>query len=292
MRRFVICILLAVSAGALAQQASDAEATYQDIQKTLGFVPGFFRAFPESGIAGAWEELKNVQMSSKTALPPRVKELIGLAVAAQIPCRYCAYFHSHIAKANGANDNQVKEAIAIAALERHWSTFLNGMQIDVALFRQEVAKMFSRVGKKPASDVPPVAITDAASAYQDIQRTFGMIPTFMKQFPAEGIAGAWREAKSLMLAPNTSIEPKVKNLIALAVSAQTPCNYCTYFDTEAAKHEGATDDEIREAVVLAAITRHWSTVLNGSLIDEAAFRKDVDRIVKNVEKSVKTAQEP
>ena len=33
-----------------------ATAAYKDIEATLGFVPGFFKAFPESGIAGAWSE--------------------------------------------------------------------------------------------------------------------------------------------------------------------------------------------------------------------------------------------
>jgi hypothetical protein len=36
---------------------------------------------------------------------------------------------------------------------------------------------------------------------------------------------------------------------------------------------------------MAAITRHWSTVLNGSLIDEARFRKEVDKIVTNAKKA-------
>ena len=30
-----------------------------------------------------------------------------------------------------------------------------------------------------------------------------------------------------------------------------------------------------------ALVRHWSTYLNGLQVDEMAFRKDVDRLVKN-----------
>src|SRR4051812_34672324 len=84
---------------ALAIAERESEATYKDIQQTLGFVPGFFKAFPEHGIAGAWEEMKGVQMNPRSALPGKTKELIGLAVAAQIPCRYCIYFHTNVAKA-------------------------------------------------------------------------------------------------------------------------------------------------------------------------------------------------
>jgi hypothetical protein len=38
---------------------------------------------------------------------------------------------------------------------------------------------------------------------------------------------------------------------------------------------------------MAALTRHWSTVLNGSLIDEVTFRKEVDQIVKNARAAAK-----
>src|SRR5438045_3776640 len=119
----------------------DAQATYQDIQKTLGLVPGFLKAFPESGIAAAWDELKAVQLNPNTALPGKTKELIGLAVAAQIPCRYCIYFHTQISKLDGASDRELKDAIAMAALARHTSTVLSGMQIDLAAFKQETTRM-------------------------------------------------------------------------------------------------------------------------------------------------------
>ena len=63
-----------------AQAAIDARDTYADITKTFGFVPKFIMAFPDVGISGAWGEMKALQMSPDTALPPKTKELIGLAV--------------------------------------------------------------------------------------------------------------------------------------------------------------------------------------------------------------------
>jgi AhpD family alkylhydroperoxidase len=117
--------------------AQDAPATYRDIEATLGIVPGFFRMFPEQGIAGAWSEFKTVQLNPTTALSGKEKELIGLAVAAQIPCSYCIYFHTAAAKANGATEAEIREAVAMAAVTRHWSTVLNGMQADPAAFRQD-----------------------------------------------------------------------------------------------------------------------------------------------------------
>jgi AhpD family alkylhydroperoxidase len=264
----------------------DADATYKDIQKTLGLVPTFLKAFPEHGIAAAWDELKTVQLNPRTALSMKTKELIGLAVAAQVPCNYCVYFHTQVGKLGGASDGEIKDAIAMAAITRHWSTYLNGMQIDLGEFKAELSRVLTYV-KKPTAKGPPPPVTDAASAYKDMEHTLGLVPTFMRRFPEQGIAAAWREFKSVQLNPKTPLSGKEKELIGLAVAAQVPCEYCVVFHTEAAKLNGASDQEIKEAVAMASITRHWSTVLNGSLIDEKQFRKEVDQIVANARKSAK-----
>jgi AhpD family alkylhydroperoxidase len=60
-------------------------------------------------------------------------------VAAQIPCTYCIYAHAKGAKNAGATDEEIQEAVAMAALTRHWSTVLNGMQIDLEDFKKEMA---------------------------------------------------------------------------------------------------------------------------------------------------------
>jgi AhpD family alkylhydroperoxidase len=129
-------------------QDSSAAATYRDIEQTLGSVPGFFKQFPEAGIAGAWAEFKSVQLNAKTKLDAKTKELIGLAVSAQIPCQYCIYFHTAAAKANGATDEEVREAVAMAAIARHWSTVLNGMQIDLASFKNDTDTVLRAAAEK------------------------------------------------------------------------------------------------------------------------------------------------
>jgi len=279
----ITTIALFPAAAVHADPPADAKATYKDVEKTLGFVPAFMHEFPEGEVAAVWNELKTVQMNPSTALPMKTKELIGLAVAAQIPCRYCTYFHTQVAKLGGASDEDEKEAIAMAGLTRHWSAVANGMQIDFSEFKQEVARIGAYL-QHPTPKGDPAPVTDAASAYRDIERTLGTVPTFMRRFPEEGIASAWRLTKSVQLSPTTALPGKTKELIGLAVAAQIPCQYCIYFHTEAAKLYGASDAEIREAVAMAALTRHWSAVLNGSMSDEAQFRKDVDQIVANVKR--------
>ena len=274
------------AAPAFADPDTTASATYKDIEKTLGLVPTFFKAFPDEGIAPAWNEVKSIQLNPGTALSMKTKELIALGVAAQIPSRYCTYMHTQLAKLGGAADGELKDAIAMAAITRHWSTELNGMQIDLGEFKQELARMLAYV-KKPTAKGPAPVVVDAASAYADIEYTFGFVPTFLRRFPEAGLVAAWGELKAVQLNPKTPLSGKEKELVGLGVASQIPCPYCIAMHTEVAKLNGASDQEIREAVAMASIARHWSTVLNGALIDEAQFRKEVDQIVVNAKKSTK-----
>ena len=137
---------------------------------------------------------------------------------------------------------------------------------------------------------PLRADDSSAAAYKDIEATLGQVPTMFRVFPEIGIAGAWAEFKSMQLNPDSKLDGKTKELLGLAVSAQIPCQYCIYFHTAAAKLNGATDEEIREAVAMASIVRHWSTVLNGMQVDEATFQKETDDILARAAEMAKKAQ--
>jgi AhpD family alkylhydroperoxidase len=267
--------------------STEAQATYADIKKTLGLVPSFMKAFPEEAIAAAWDEYKGIELNPSSIIPGKYKELIGLAVAAQVPCRYCTYFHTEAAKLNGADTRELKEAVVMASITRKWSTILNGQQTDEAAFRAGMDKVFAYV--KTPHTPRPIAVTDSASAYRDIEQTLGMVPPMFKLYPPSGIAGAWGEFKTVQLNPRTAIPGKYKELIGVAVSAQIPCRYCTYFHTQAARMNGASDGEIAEALAMAGLTRHWSTFLNGTQCNESVFRKEVDQIVALLRKRTQTA---
>jgi AhpD family alkylhydroperoxidase len=83
------------------------------------------QTLPDQALKPLWDEYRAV-MNPTGALDGKTKQLIGLAVAAQVPCAYCVYAHTKMAKAAGATDAQIKEAIATAALVRFNSTMLNG----------------------------------------------------------------------------------------------------------------------------------------------------------------------
>ena len=275
------------AAGAAEVPSTQAAAT-ADIQKTLGFVPQFFEAFPAVALPGIWQEMKEFQLNPKTALSGKSKELIGLGVSAQIPCKYCIDAHSEFAKLNGAKDAELGEAVAMAAITRHWSTVLNGAQTDEGKFRGEINKIIENVKKGPSgTPAKPVTVTDGATALQDISNTLGLAPDFMRKFPESGRAGAWRLFKDVQLGSGTELKGKDKELIGLAVAAQVPCKFCVIAHTEFAKLNGATEQEIAEAIGMAAFTREMSTFLNGMRVDETQFKADISRLVKGAQAAAK-----
>ncbi|UCI21997.1 carboxymuconolactone decarboxylase family protein [Mesorhizobium sp. B2-1-8] len=137
-RAMVLGSVLAIPALAPAH-ADDYDATLKDIQSTMGGVPSFVKQFPKAGLPGAWAEVKAIELSDNTALSPKVKSLISLAVAAQIPCSYCIWSDTQAARKAGATDQEIQEAVAMSALTRHWSTIFNGMQVDFDTFKKEMA---------------------------------------------------------------------------------------------------------------------------------------------------------
>jgi AhpD family alkylhydroperoxidase len=292
----VALLLLGVSASARAEGAkagaggAAAAAARADIAKTLGFVPQFFLKFPEEALPGAWDEMKSLQLNPATALPGRAKELTGLAVAAQIPCRYCIYAHTEFAKLNGASETEIGEAVAMAAITRHWSTFLNGIQTDETKFRGEIAKIVANVKQATANRTPagkPINVVDGQSALAEVTQMLGYAPEFLRRFPDVARAGAWRQMRDVQLSPATAVSGKYKELMGLAVASQVPCRFCIIAHTEFAKLNGATDVEIAEAIAMASLTRDLSTMLNGMQVDETQFHKDIDRLVKGAAAAAK-----
>lgn len=147
----ILALLAPLAQAALAADPSgpdDVRRVKEEIRATLGEVPEYLEAFPEAALPGGWAEMKALQLSPETALPAKTKDLIGLAVAAQIPCDYCVYFHTEAARANGATEREIREAIALAALIRKWSTVVNGSQIDFEDFRAETDRMLEHVGRQ------------------------------------------------------------------------------------------------------------------------------------------------
>lgn len=117
----------------------DREMVYRDITATFGLVPTFMKSLPDSSLALEWALFKRVQLE-EGPIPNKYRELIGVAIAAVTKCRYCATFHTEIARLNGATDAEIEDAVHYAKSSAGWSAYLNGLQVDYDQFRDELGQ--------------------------------------------------------------------------------------------------------------------------------------------------------
>ena len=137
----VAAIALATGGTAHAQDQTPDEARAEATEMFGGSLPEL-EVYPDSGVVGVWSWMKETE-DGEGVLDPKVRELIGLAVASQIPCQYCIYYHRKAAMAQGATEQELREASAMAASTRHWSTVLYGAEVDLAEYKALIDKMFA-----------------------------------------------------------------------------------------------------------------------------------------------------
>lgn len=132
----------------------------KELEKTFGLVPSFALTTTPGALRIWWTALRDFQLSEKTALDGKTKELIGLGVSAQIPCHYCVLFHTEAARLNGATEQEIQEAIFMAGVTRLGSTVLNGAQLDNGVFDKELTKIVSYLkSQAPPTAKPMVKVT-------------------------------------------------------------------------------------------------------------------------------------
>jgi len=139
-------LLTGISAD-LYSQKSDYEKTKAEIVQTLGTVPQFIDAVPEQMLPMAWELFKSSD-NPANQIPAKYVELIKLSVSAQIPCQYCVLAHKVNAKAAGASEKEIKEAVMHGAWVRHWSTLAQSTTMELKAFEKEYMGIVEYMTKK------------------------------------------------------------------------------------------------------------------------------------------------
>lgn len=112
------------------------------VAEMLGFVPTFLTQMPKATLPIGLTGYTHLE-TGDTALPAKTKYLISLAVAAQIPCQYCIWADTLGAKAAGATDEEIGEAVGVAAMTRFWSTNFNGLQVDLETYQRELGPLYA-----------------------------------------------------------------------------------------------------------------------------------------------------
>jgi AhpD family alkylhydroperoxidase len=121
--------------------------------------------------------------------------------------------------------------------------------------------------------VPLIEYAQAAPAvravYDDIMKTRGIdwINNFWKALandPQE-LARVWRNVKEVM-APG-ALDPLVKEMVYVAVSATNGCEYCTYSHTAAARKIGMSDAMLLELLAVVGLANETNRLANGLRVE-------------------------
>ena len=120
------------------------EQIYMEMEHALGLVPSFFKSIPDSSLEMEWELFKRIELA-ESAIPNKYRELIGLAIAGVTKCRYCAFYHTEVAKLFGASEEEIEDALHYAKSVVGWSTYVNGLQLDLEQFKDEVMRVCEHV---------------------------------------------------------------------------------------------------------------------------------------------------
>jgi AhpD family alkylhydroperoxidase len=129
------------------------EKIYKEIEGMFGLVPSMFKSIPDSSLELEWKLFKKVQLE-EGPIPNKYRELIGVALSGISKCRYCAFYHTELAKLNGATDAEIEDAVHYAKSSAGWSTYINGLQIDYETFKEEVSRACEHVRSMEAGNIP------------------------------------------------------------------------------------------------------------------------------------------
>ena len=120
------------------------------------------------------------------------------------------------------------------------------------------------------------AAPEVRAVYDDIMKTRGVdwINNFWKALandPRE-LRRVWENVKQVM-APG-ALDPLVKEMVYVAVSATNGCEYCTYSHTAGARKKGMTDAMLMELMAVVGLANETNRLANG-------LRVEVDSQFKN-----------
>ena len=122
------------------------EDTLRDIEKTFGFVPGFMKGLPKDVLNHDWPLMKKYTLG-ESKIPAKHRELLGLAVAANIKCPYCQLFHKSVAQMYGATPEEFAEIAFLASYTSRWSSMIHAQHYPYETFEKETQRIGEYLSK-------------------------------------------------------------------------------------------------------------------------------------------------
>lgn len=123
------------------------EKIYKEIKEMFGLVPSMFKEVPDSSLEMEWRLFKRVQFDDGP-IPNKYRELMGLAISSITKCKYCIFYHTELAKLNGATKEEIEDAIHYAKSSVGWSAYISGHQLNFDKFKKEIKSACNHVKKK------------------------------------------------------------------------------------------------------------------------------------------------
>jgi len=124
--------------------------TVTEIEETLGIVPGYMEALPEEDLVNEWPNLRRF-LFEESAIDPKQRELVGLAVAAAIGCEYCRHFHKGAAQLHGATEEELATLSFLASYTPRYSALIQAQDYDIDVFKREVEEIAAHLQSEMAA---------------------------------------------------------------------------------------------------------------------------------------------
>ena len=109
------------------------------------------------------------------------------------------------------------------------------------------------------------AVPDVRAVYDDIMKTRNVdwVNNFWKALANDPtqLRRIWENVKQVMALG--ALDPLVKEMIYVAVSATNGCEYCTYSHTAAARKRGMTDAMFLELMAVTGLANETNRLANG-----------------------------
>ncbi|MFJ7724714.1 carboxymuconolactone decarboxylase family protein [Neobacillus sp. NPDC097160] len=169
----------------------------------------------------------NVAVFKEGALSKKEKEIIAVAITHVTQCPYCIDAHTKNAKKAGATLEELAEAVFVTAAVEAGGTITHSTHVHNAKAQDASDVLYARSNLKNLSQLGKFA-PDGFKGYQAFS------------------AAATKAGK---------LTTKFKEIIAVAVANATQCPYCIDVHTKNAEKQGATSEELAEAIIVTSAVR-------------------------------------
>lgn len=169
----------------------------------------------------------NLAVFKDGALTKKEKEIIAVAITHVTQCPYCIETHTKNAKKAGATLEELAEAAFITAAVEAGGTVTHSTHVHNAKDKESSDALYERSNLKSLGQ--------------------------LGKFASEGFKGY--QAFNTAATKAGKLSTKFKEIIAVAVGTATQCPYCIDVHTKNAEREGATNEELAEAIMVTAALR-------------------------------------